>query len=71
MGDMDAILTANTESVIEQGMELKLEASKVIWTSEQIGDFVRKLGFIDTGKEGGKQIADFKHISEVGGIDMQ
>lgn len=66
--DEDAGLTAHTQSDIEQGMELKLIASKVIWNSKQIGDFVRKLGFIDAGKEGSGQITDFKYISKVGGI---
>ena len=35
------------------------------WNSEQIGDFVRKLGFLDTEKEGGDKIKNFLHINEV------
>ena len=35
------------------------------WNSEQIGDFVRKLGFMDTEKEGGEKIKHFRHISAV------
>ncbi len=35
------------------------------WTSEQIGDFVRKLGFMDTEREGGEKIKHFRHISFV------
>ena len=35
------------------------------WNSEQIGDFVRKLGFMDTEKEGGEKIKRFKHINSV------
>lgn len=35
------------------------------WNSEQIGDFVRKLGFMDTKKEGGEKIKHFRHISSV------
>ena len=35
------------------------------WNSEQIGDFVRKLGFMDTEKEGGKKIKHFRHLSTV------
>ncbi len=36
------------------------------WSSEQINDFVRKLGFLDTEKEGGDSIKTFLHINEVG-----
>ena len=36
------------------------------WSSEQITDFVRKLGFLDTEKEGGDNIKHFLHINEVG-----
>ena len=35
------------------------------WNSEQISDFVRKLGFLDTEKEGGDKIKHFLHINEV------
>ena len=35
------------------------------WNIEQINDFVRKLGFLDTEKEGGDKIKLFLHISEV------
>ena len=35
------------------------------WNSEQIGDFVRKLGFLDTEKEGGDKIKNFLHVNEV------
>ena len=35
------------------------------WNTEQIGDFVRKLGFMDTEREGGEKIKRFKHISSV------
>ena len=35
------------------------------WNSEQIGDFVRKLGFLDTEKEGGDEIKHFLHVNEV------
>ena len=38
------------------------------WNSEQIGDFVRKLGFMDTEKEGGEKIKHFRHISAVSTI---
>lgn len=35
------------------------------WNSEQISDFVRKLGFLDTEKAGGDKIKHFLHVSEV------
>ena len=35
------------------------------WTREQIGDFVRKLGFLDTEKEGGDKIKQFLHLHSV------
>ena len=35
------------------------------WNSEQINDFVRKLGFLDTEKEGGDKIKHFLHVNEV------
>lgn len=36
-----------------------------IWTSEQIGDFVRKLGFLHSEKEGGERIKSFLHLNFV------
>lgn len=37
------------------------------WNTEQIGDFVRKLGFLDKekDKEGGDKIKHFLHVNEV------
>ena len=35
------------------------------WNKEQINDFVRKLGFLDTQKGGGAKIKHFLHINEV------
>ena len=35
------------------------------WNSEQIADFVRKLGFLDTKKEGGDMIRKFLHLNSV------
>ena len=35
------------------------------WNSEQISDFVRKLGFLDTENEGGDKVKHFLHINEV------
>ena len=41
------------------------ETNRQSWNSEQISDFVRKLGFLDKAKEEGKQIKHFLHINEV------
>ena len=49
----------HTEGVSES--HFKLEQ----WNSEQIRDFVRKLGFMDTRGEGGEKIKHFRHISSV------
>ena len=35
------------------------------WTSEQIADFVRKLGFLGTEKERGDKIKLFLHLNSV------
>ncbi len=35
------------------------------WSNEQIADFVRKLGFLDTKKEGGDDIRKFLHLNSV------
>ena len=35
------------------------------WNSEQINDFVRKLGFLDTETKQGEAIKNFLHINEV------
>ena len=35
------------------------------WNREQIGDFVRKLGFLDKDKEGGDRIKHFLRLSQV------
>ena len=45
----------------EQGKASKLER----WNQEQIADFARKLGFIDTEKEGGEKIKHYRHIGDV------
>ena len=43
----------------------ELRTSVQRWNSEQISDFVRKLGFLDTEKEGGDKIKEFLHVNEV------
>lgn len=43
----------------------KDKVQKEHWSMEQIGDFVRKLGFIDKEKEGGDKIKNFLEINQV------
>ena len=40
------------------------------WSSEQIGDFVMKLGFLDTKKEGNDKIEQFLHLNSVSFITV-
>lgn len=43
----------------------ELGMNKQRWNSEQIGDFVRKLGFLDSEQDGGDKIKHFLHVNEV------
>ena len=54
---------SSQSSTVSKGKRLKKEQ----WNSEQIRDFVRKLGFMDTEK-GRKDIKHFRHISAVSPI---
>jgi len=38
----------------------------VVWTDEQISDFVRKLGFLDAEGNTDKMIKQFLHLNQVG-----
>ena len=49
----------------QKGYSSMPKTNKQSWNSEQISDFVRKLGFLDKAKEEGKQIKHFLHINEV------
>ena len=50
-----------TSAIQKQDESVKAE----IWNSEQTGTFVRKLGFLDSGKVGGNMVKPFLHINEV------
>lgn len=53
-------------SRLESRLELETSTQKVEkWNVEQIQDFVRKLGFIGSEKEGGDKIKHYRHISDV------
>lgn len=54
-----------TESGLHVGNGTHVVSRKENWNKEQINDFVRKLGFLDTQREGGDQIKHFLHINEV------
>ena len=48
------------------GIHQKRDSIKAeIWDCEQIGTFVRKLGFLDSEKAGGEMVKPFLHINEV------
>ncbi len=53
-------------SDLERGISKRSKPEQ--WNPEQIGDFVRKLGFMDTEREGGEKIKHFRHISSVSTI---
>ena len=53
----------NTERIPEQ-VETEPQVIKERWESEQITDFVRKLGFMES-KKGEEQIQHFLHLNEV------
>ena len=67
--------TSGSHSIVSQ-TEPKVEGiaykppKQEQWNYEQIGDFVRKLGFMDTEKEGGERIKHFRHISGVSKLLM-
>ena len=42
-----------------------VKADLEIWDCDQIGTFVRKLGFLDSEKAGGEMVKPFLHINEV------
>ena len=44
---------------------MTLESVEQRWTREQISDFVRKLGFLETEREGGDKIKRFLHLHSV------
>ena len=58
-------------SSVEEGLPQRLKkvakegSGKERWSKEQIDDFVRKLGFLDSEKEGGDKIKNFLHLNEV------
>ena len=49
----------------ESSFPVTMGSVKQRWTREQIGNFVRKLGFLDTKKEGGDKIKQFLHVNSV------
>ncbi len=52
------------ESQLEVGRVEVGRARKERWTAEQIGDFLRKLGFMDSDREN-QRIKHFLHLSQV------
>ena len=58
-----------TESPSEEQTSIVPNASDDVkeetWDSEQTGNFARKLGFLDSEKEGGEMVKPFLHVNEV------
>ena len=59
------IQTLQRESQSGHEREMTQMVNVQHWNSEQISDFVRKLGFLDTEKEAGDKIKHFLRINEV------
>lgn len=59
--DPHQVATPSSLGVEPQGDKVRREK----WNREQIGDFVRKLGFLDKDKEGGDRIKLFLRLSQV------
>ena len=57
--------TPSGQSCSLEKKEAKEGSGKERWSKEQIDDFVRKLGFLDSEKEGGDKIKNFLHLNEV------
>ena len=55
-------IDANQE---ESSFPMAVESIEQRWTGEQIGDFVRKLGFFHKEKDGGDEIKQFLHLNSV------
>ena len=61
-------IDANQEGL---SFPMTVESVEQRWTGERIGDFVRKLGFLDTEKHGGDKIKQFLHLNSVSIISKQ
>ena len=57
------LLPALSQPSSQEDSEVAVNVQR--WNSEQISDFVLKLGFLDSEKEGGDKIKHFLHIIEV------
>lgn len=61
------MLTRTESQVVSSDLQGVGPSTMERWNTEQIGDFVRKLGFLDKekDKEGGDKIKHFLHVNEV------
>lgn len=53
------------------GSEKETNQGRVHKNSEQIRDFVRKLGFLDKDQKGGDRVKNFLYLSQVNYITMK
>jgi len=66
MEEGDTVPNRTSRTDLRSGdLEAAVRPKQEQWNAEQIRDFVRKLGFMDTEREGGEKIKHFRHISSV------
>ena len=58
------LLEYNPSSTLSRSSAKASKIEKL--NTDQIDDFLRKLGFMDREKEGGEKMKNFKHLSVVG-----
>ena len=61
------VYTPHIYQNVEEAMETPSLSGMVVWTGEQIDDFVRKLGFLDAEGDTARSITQFLHLNQVSG----
>ena len=69
-GSIQLAYTPHIYQNLGEVMETPSLAGMVIWTEEQISDFVRKLGFLDAEGNTASLIKQFLHLNQVRGTIM-
>lgn len=65
-GSVQLLYTPHLYQNTEEVMEMPSLSGMVVWTDEQISDFVRKLGFLDAEGDTEWLIRQFLHLNQVG-----
>ena len=63
--ESDSTILTQIDQPVDVEESVGIETKQEQWNFEQISDFVRKLGFMSTEKEGGEKIKQFRYISDV------